>query len=241
MDGYGRVVNMDYSHFNVDPRPDVLSLGKWRNHLGNLLVCGINLHYLSDDEILRVRKALPQILSDRNLRRRVRALRSALPDVFNKSYRTYRADRANIITKGTLKFYTSKQQERDAAKATKTPEKEPLVQMKKPTGKIAGLTDRIRGIWDKMTGKEVPKKPEEMGGEGVRPVSSIDKPELDQDEQAQLDKMDKLTDKSGVRPTDVEPVKKGGVHPSGKDPMDIEVEDEDTGDEGDEITDGGIK
>ena len=216
MEGYGRVVNTSYSHPQVDPRPDVLVLGRWKHpNTGNLLVCGTNLHYLSDDQILRLRKNLPAILADKNLRRRVRTLRRLMPDVFDRSYRTYRADRINIISKGTLKFY--REPKPDIIKKTK---EEPLVKMKKPTGKIDGLADRIKGISEPVAAPEIPGKPKEMDKEGGikgSKLSGVDKKDYD--------KLEKLSGKD--------------------DEMDIDKEDEvdveDDGDEGDEILDGGLQ
>jgi hypothetical protein len=106
-EGYGRVYNMlgTYLGYNDDPTPKVLSLGRWISPKGNKLLAGINLHYLSDDQTSRLQKNLGTILKDRNLRRRVRKLRSLIPDVFDSAYRTYDTQKINgQVTKGTLKF-----------------------------------------------------------------------------------------------------------------------------------------
>jgi hypothetical protein len=104
-EGYGRVYNSKYSNYNVDPQPNVLALGRWVNHKNTRLLCGINLRYLSDDQIVDLQKNLQYILSDRNLRRRVRRLRKVLPQVFDRAYRTYNQDHITIIAPDTLKFY----------------------------------------------------------------------------------------------------------------------------------------
>lgn len=104
-EGYGRIYNTTYSNANVDPRPSVLALGRWVNHKGTKLLCGINLNYLSDDQTLDLQKNLKTILADRNLRRRVRRLRSILPQIFDRAYRTYDQDHVRIISPSTLKFF----------------------------------------------------------------------------------------------------------------------------------------
>jgi hypothetical protein len=50
-EGYGRTFNMSYWNHHVDPRPHVLSLGRWVNHKGTKLLCGVNMNYLSDDQV----------------------------------------------------------------------------------------------------------------------------------------------------------------------------------------------
>lgn len=104
-EGYGRSYDISYSNANVDPRPNVLALGRWVNHKGTKLLCGVNLNYLSDDQVLDLQKNLQNILKDRNLKRRVRRLRSVLPQIFDRAYRTYNQDHVRIIAPGTLKFF----------------------------------------------------------------------------------------------------------------------------------------
>lgn len=109
VEGYGRTVDSTYHGKQVtDPRPNVLVLGNWVNHKGTKLLCGVNLNYLDEEQILRLRTNLSSILSDRNLRRRVREIRRSMPDIFNRSYRTYNSDAVNIIKPGTLKFFKPK-------------------------------------------------------------------------------------------------------------------------------------
>jgi hypothetical protein len=104
-EGYGRTYEFGYDNFNIDPRPSVLALGRWVNHKGTKLLCGINLNYLSDDQVSDLQKNLQVILGDRNLKRRVRKLRSIVPQIFDRAYRTYNQDHVRIIAPGTLKFF----------------------------------------------------------------------------------------------------------------------------------------
>jgi len=114
-EGYGRTNEFDYTHFNVDPKPKVLKLGTWIHpNTRNVLVAGINLNYLNDNQIKKLRYYLPEILKDRNLRRRYWTGRRLLPDVFGEppgkgAYRTYRLDRIQAISPGTLRTMTPKE------------------------------------------------------------------------------------------------------------------------------------
>ena len=103
--GYSRVYEFDYQGDEVtDTRPKVVSLGRWKSPKGNNLLAGINLNYLSDEQINRLQRNLQSILRDRNLRRRVRKLRSLMPDIFHASYRTYYRDGMQEILPSTLRF-----------------------------------------------------------------------------------------------------------------------------------------
>jgi hypothetical protein len=110
-EGYGRVWRGQYSGYQTDPRPKVLILGHWRNpSTGNDLVGGINLNYLSDEEIIELQKALKQILRSHNLKNRYWTGRRLLPDIFGspgrrRYYRTYKKDLIHSVTPETLKFY----------------------------------------------------------------------------------------------------------------------------------------
>ena len=98
--GYGRVYQFDYPKFQVDKRPRVLVLGKWRHPTtGNVLLAGINLNYLSEDEIERLRMSLGAILAQKNLKKRYRVGRDLVPDIFGTSYRTYKADEIVAVTR----------------------------------------------------------------------------------------------------------------------------------------------
>lgn len=89
----GETQKFNYANWQSDPSPLILRLGKYVHQTtGNLLVGGINLNYLSDSEVNKLRQYLPQILESPNLRDRYWAGRNLFPEVFNNYYRTYRAD-----------------------------------------------------------------------------------------------------------------------------------------------------
>jgi len=113
--GYGRVFRFNYPRYRVDRRPRVLTLGKWRNpRTKNVLVCGINLNYLSSLEIEELRKALGEILAQKNLKRRYAVGSRLLPGIFQNAYRTYRADSIINVSKETLrKWPTEKAREKE--------------------------------------------------------------------------------------------------------------------------------
>lgn len=107
-EGYSRVYDFDYQGNQVtDPRPKALSLGKWKSKRGNDLMAGINLNYLSPEQITRLQQNIQPILRSRNLKKRAQALRHLMPDVFNSAYRTYYKDAVNNVDAGTLKFLSS--------------------------------------------------------------------------------------------------------------------------------------
>jgi len=112
-EGYFKVLNMNYGNYKVDPRPLVVQLGKWRHpSTGNMLVGGINLNYLSDDQLERLRKYGPDLLQYKNLKNRYWRGRSLLPDVFDSDsgfYRTYNQDYIRIIDLGSLRFLSPKE------------------------------------------------------------------------------------------------------------------------------------
>jgi len=104
-EGYGVTYDFDYGGNQVtDQRPKALSLGKWRSGRGNNLMAGINLNYLSPEQINRLQQNLPRILRNRNLQTRARTLRAIMPDIFNTAYRTYYKDAVDNVEKGTLRF-----------------------------------------------------------------------------------------------------------------------------------------
>ena len=123
--GYGRTYSFDYGHAKTDPRPRILLLGKYRHpSTRNILLGGINLNYLSDEQLGRIRKNLKAILQPRNLQGRYWKGVELVPDVFENYYRNYDKDYIGAITKDTLKFWPSdaalqaaeKQAQDDAAK-----------------------------------------------------------------------------------------------------------------------------
>ena len=181
-EGYGRTLDSTYHGKQVtDPRPNVLVLGRWVNHKGNKLLCGINLNYLNEEQILRLRTNLANILSDRNLRRRVRAIRSVMPDVFNSAYRTYTASAVNIIKPGTLKFFKPKGEEQAAVKGG--PDQKPVAPLPiknvkdaqapaqavpgakaepEPQTFTGGTSDRVKTRHDRMRGDTAKKAEKEV-------------------------------------------------------------------------------
>ncbi len=79
----------NYVNYDNDPNPDVLVLGDWRNpNTKNVLKAGINLNYLSKDQLLKLRKIVDRLFSNKSLRSRYRFLRNKAPDIA-RYYRTY--------------------------------------------------------------------------------------------------------------------------------------------------------
>lgn len=130
--GYARTYDFDYTGKQVtDPRPNALALGRFKSPRRNQLMSGINLNYLSPEQIKRLRQNLPAILKDRNLRRRARKLRAMMPDVFNSAYRTYNRAEINDVDPGTLKFM---KQDPEAQEPGITPDYNPPPEQRvKPT------------------------------------------------------------------------------------------------------------
>ena len=82
----------NYANYNVDPRPDVLKLGLWSHpETGNTLLGGLNLNYLSADQVSKLKKIAKRIFARGTLRSRYRYLKRKLPDVA-QYYRTYDKD-----------------------------------------------------------------------------------------------------------------------------------------------------
>lgn len=107
-EGYGRTYQFDYDKFQQDPRPHILLLGKWRHpNTRNILLGGVNLNYLDEDQLQRLRQNLKKILEPRNLKMRYWRGKKLLPDIFNDNYRTYDVDYVGQVTKDTLNFYPS--------------------------------------------------------------------------------------------------------------------------------------
>lgn len=118
-EGTGRIYAFKYPNYNDDPRPQVLVLGYWRHPTtGNNLLGGINLNYMTNDEVERVRKALPLILRSKSLKDRYRAGRRLLPAIFNQFYRTYNKDYVQQITPSD--FVTGPDKTRQDMRQTKT-------------------------------------------------------------------------------------------------------------------------
>jgi len=110
--GYAKVLDLKYDDFENDPNPRVLYLGKFKHpETGNNLIGGINLNYLSDEEIENLRKNLKTIIrSGKRLKDRWAMGHQLLPDIFPGAgyqkgagaYRTYKSDMAHIKSTGTI-------------------------------------------------------------------------------------------------------------------------------------------
>jgi len=240
-EGYGRRYDLSYDRFNIDPRPNVLALGRWVNHRGTKLLCGINLNYLSDDQVVDLQKNLPTILGDRNLRRRVRKLRGLAPQIFDRAYRTYDQDHVRIIAPGTLKFF-----------------REPKPQdIKDPLTKAVTPKQFVRP--DVKTDKPEIKKPEDADKEidnidKDKQSLDLDRDEPDRDGKETLDKEIKDVDDQKIdskiahdKIKQIKPKQKGEVEKDknfgksdpGLDDQEIKPEDLDF-EEGEEEQDSGI-
>lgn len=102
-DGEGPRWSFDYQNFKADPSPDILMLGAYRHpNTGNNLVGGINLHYLSRQQIDRLAMELPNIMKAGNLYGRYQVGRRRLPDIFKSFYRTYNAEYIGGVNQGVL-------------------------------------------------------------------------------------------------------------------------------------------
>jgi hypothetical protein len=163
-EGYGRSFSIDYSNANIDPRPNVLALGRWINHKGTKLLCGVNLNYLSDDQVLELQKNLQTILGDRNLRRRVRKLRSLMPQIFDRAYRTYNQEHVRIIAPGTLKFYREPKPQPFKEPVTKAIEP---IKAKKELKKPEDITKEINKIEKDDRGVDFDKEEPEQDDKDV--------------------------------------------------------------------------
>lgn len=110
--GYARVLNFSYDKFKGDPNPRILYLGKWRNRkTGTNIVGGVNLNYLSDDQVDKLRQNLRAILrAGRTLKARWKKGNELLPDIFSNTggrankgaYRTYNADMIHVRNQSTI-------------------------------------------------------------------------------------------------------------------------------------------
>lgn len=175
-EGYSRRYDFDYTGDEVtDPRPAAVSLGRWRSPRGNQLFAGLNLNYLSDEQITRLQQHLPGILQDRNLKRRVRKLRSLAPDIFNSAYRTYKRDEMHQIDPGVLRFM----------KIPETPpEGAPEEPEKAPPGPRPSLADKImaRHRQPEEKPEEVPRKTAPAKPEKPEKPTRLGEPEEDEEE-----------------------------------------------------------
>jgi len=128
--GYGRIIRFNYDAFRTDANPIILYLGKWRSkRTGNTVVGGVNMNYLSDEQIKRLRENLRELLrAGRTLKARWRKGHELLPDIFpgkgggRGAYRTYQQDM--IHTKSTSTITPIDKPEK---KEPKTPTKAPRI------------------------------------------------------------------------------------------------------------------
>lgn len=101
--GEGPRWRFNYNNFKNDPKPDILLLGAYRHPTtGNNLVGGINLHYLTKQQIEDLAKVLPRIMAANNLYYRYHTGKQLLPEVFTKFYRTYDAKYIRGIEKDIM-------------------------------------------------------------------------------------------------------------------------------------------
>lgn len=102
-DGEGPTWDMAYSNWHNDPHPRILLLGSYRHpNTGNNLVGGVNLNYLTPQQVNNLSKVLPQIMSGRNLYQRYHRGKDALPDVFDNFYRTYNPQYISGVKQGVI-------------------------------------------------------------------------------------------------------------------------------------------
>lgn len=100
-------VQFAYSNYNTDPRPNVLVLSRQIHpNTNNELIYGINLNYLSKQQLVKLLKASGQVYSVPEAKRYDR-LESLIPDVA-QYYRSYDEDFMHKIEKGDLKDFISK-------------------------------------------------------------------------------------------------------------------------------------
>lgn len=110
-DGHGRIYTFDYPNYKLDQRPRVLVLGYWKNpDTGNKLLGGINLNYLTEPELQKLRVALPLILRPKDLKNRYNVGKRILPDIFGQFYRTYNKSYVQQITPSELTYGKDKKE-----------------------------------------------------------------------------------------------------------------------------------
>lgn len=112
--GYARALSFTYPPFNVDPTPSVLVLGHYIHpNTKNKLLGGINLNYLTQSQVDRLRKSLPKLVkSGRSLKTRYRWGKRYLPDIFKEYYRTYDEKYIHAVHPSTLRFWHPKADKR---------------------------------------------------------------------------------------------------------------------------------
>ena len=169
-EGYGRVLDMTYANpgDKADPNranPYVLQLGKWRHpRTKNTLVGGINLKYLNDHDILVLRRYLPDILVNKNLKSRYWAGREDVPNrlrklnkndsaeklsyIFQTCYRTYNRDLITSISPKTFRYMSADELKalsgrEDTSEVQELKKLADEIKAMKAAGKTRGLKTKI--------------------------------------------------------------------------------------------------
>lgn len=109
--------NFDYDEWENDPRPNILYLGEYKNkNTRNTLVGGINLNYLTKQQIRKLRNFIinrhrdigpvpEKELFGTTLREAARTIRGLFPDVFDRAYRTYDKSEIGKLVSGPFGEY----------------------------------------------------------------------------------------------------------------------------------------
>jgi len=181
-EGYGRVYYFHYLRWKHDPRPRALFLGRYRHpNTKNVLMCGINLNYLSENEMVRLQRILHQVLSfSRNgYYRYWRARDLGIGNILDKAYRTYRADAIDSIegiSPSTLRFIAEGIQEERARGQVKRKPLKPRVTKVRKRPEAEFIPEKPEEVPEKP--EEVPEKPEEVPEEiPEKPEEVPEKPE----------------------------------------------------------------
>ena len=152
MEGYGKRMAFDYENWHVDPTPNILQLGTWVHpNTGNTLVAGINLNYLTPQQVLQVREFLPSILQNRHLKLRYWKGMEILPDIFDNFYRTYDRKYINVVEPGTLRFLSPT----EVQKLGKQKEDEKLAQRKARVTQQKGKQAKAQSLKQDIAQAEV--------------------------------------------------------------------------------------
>jgi hypothetical protein len=118
------VASFSYEKSRDDPKPKVLVLGRWQHpKSGNQLVCGVNLHYLTKEQVEALKQIMPQIMLKDSLKAKYWEGMSLAPDIFKTSYRTY--DERYIKNVNNSEF--------DIPDATTGPEQQDIEPLAKPS------------------------------------------------------------------------------------------------------------
>jgi len=84
-----RVIRFTYERAKHDPHPRLFVLGRWRHPNGNILLLGINLNYLNEDELRALAKHAKAITKPNNPKDRWWTGFTLLPEIWLKAYRQY--------------------------------------------------------------------------------------------------------------------------------------------------------